>query len=182
MKVFEGFCPPQFCNYRVAVISTVDSEEMWAHLDSKTLLESLQPFQQCVKHKLGATDESHQAQWLKKEPAFRPADFSAHRVAWLLGKWVWQTSPPKKKLQVLSFALPFFFQGPTGACQIAPQHPSPPVPLPSLPPILTQWNYFPQSCPPGSPLKRDPQQGPFIPSQPLTHPWTLRKQPQVPEV
>nr|KAF6490977.1 SH2B adaptor protein 1 [Molossus molossus] len=66
----------------------------------------------------------------------------------------------------------------TGASQIAPQHPSHPVPPPLPPPILTQWNCFPQSCHPVSPLKRDPQEGQFIPSWPPTHLWTLRKQPQ----
>lgn len=71
-------------------------------------------------------------------------------------------------------------QEPTGASQIAPPHPSPPVLPPLLPPTLTQWNCCPQNCPLASLLRRDPLLGQYIPSQPPTHPWTPRRQPQVP--
>lgn len=72
-----------------------------------------------------------------------------------------------------------FFQELMGASQTGHQHPSPLVLPLLLPPILTQWNCFLQNCPLAFLLKKVPQQGQFIPSQPPTLPWILRKQPQV---
>ncbi|CAO2646214.1 SH2B adapter protein 1 [Lemmus lemmus] len=57
-------------------------------------------------------------------------------------------------------------QGPMEAFPTGHQHPSPLVLPPLLPPAWTQWNRFLRNCPLAFPLRRGPQQGQFILSQP----------------
>lgn len=160
-RILEGLSTPPAT---VAVISA-DSERIGAHSEpGMTLRHSTAP--QCLEPVRGrGLDRRAPGQGRGQAPPLADCQHAQGSVSSA------QLCPP-----------PVFFQGPTGASQTAPPRPSPPVPPPLLPPILTPWSCFPQSCPPASPLKRGPLRAPFIPSQPPTRPWTLRKRPQVPEV